>query len=239
MQEALGTLTESHIKIPPRSQLRTSPPELVREASAAMRPSHHSPWTPDRIADALAIVMLLALTLIAGLTFRDYGLGWDDYTHSEYGDLLLSLYGSGFTDTRALSFVNLYYYGGGFDMLAALAAKISPFTLFETRRLMGAAVGILGLAVTWRIGRRIGGPEHSDETHRHEKKRRPEKNQRDASKRRKHGEQNQRPASTECIHPITDPSRGRRASCESRGDHRSDPCRRKPVSRQINCQHDS
>ena len=24
-------------------------------------------------------------------TFRDYGLGWDDYTHSEYGDLLVRL----------------------------------------------------------------------------------------------------------------------------------------------------
>ena len=33
-----------------------------------------------------------------------------------------------------------------------------PFGLFETRRLLGAAVGILGLFVTWRIGRRIGGP---------------------------------------------------------------------------------
>ena len=33
-----------------------------------------------------------------------------------------------------------------------------PFSLFETRRLVGAAVGILGLFVTWRLGRRIGGP---------------------------------------------------------------------------------
>ncbi len=69
-----------------------------------------------------------------GITFRDYGLGWDDYTHSQYGDLLLKLYGSGFADTRALSFVNLYKYGGGFDMAAALAAKVLPFGLFETRR---------------------------------------------------------------------------------------------------------
>ena len=54
--------------------------------------------------------------------------------------------------------MNLYYYGGGFDLLAALAAKLLPFTLFETRRLVGAAVGILGLLLTWRIGRRLGGP---------------------------------------------------------------------------------
>ena len=42
--------------------------------------------------------------------------------------------------------------------LAALAAKVLPFGLFETRRLVGAAVGIIGLFVTWRIGRRLGGP---------------------------------------------------------------------------------
>jgi hypothetical protein len=92
------------------------------------------------------------------MTFRDYGLGWDDYAHSQYGELLLALYGSGFADQRALSFVNLYKYGGGFDMAAALAAKILPFDLFETRRLAGAAVGIIGLIATWRIGRRLGGP---------------------------------------------------------------------------------
>ena len=109
-------------------------------------------------ADRIAVFILAALALVAALTFRDYGLGWDDYTHSQYGDLLLKLYGSGFADTRALSFVNLYKYGGGFDMAAALAAKVLPFGLFETRRLVGAAVGIFGLFVTWRLGRRIGGP---------------------------------------------------------------------------------
>ncbi|MDP2298661.1 MAG: glycosyltransferase family 39 protein [Pseudolabrys sp.] len=109
-------------------------------------------------ADRAAIGVLIVVAAIAALTFRDYGLGWDDYTHSQYGDLLLALYGSGFADQRALSFVNLYKYGGGFDMAAALAAKVLPFDLFETRRLTGAAVGLVGLYVTWRMGRRLGGP---------------------------------------------------------------------------------
>jgi hypothetical protein len=110
------------------------------------------------LADYLAIAALVALAAIAAATFRDYGLGWDDYTHAQYGDLLLALYGSGFADRRAFDFVNLYMYGGGFDMLAALAAKILPFTLFEARRLIGAAAGLVGIIATWRIGRRIGGP---------------------------------------------------------------------------------
>jgi hypothetical protein len=126
----------------------------------AAKPIHLSSGaiTVARRLDALAIGVLVLTGFVAAATFRDYGLGWDDYTHSQYGDLLVSLYSSGFADKRALSFVNLYMYGGGFDLFAALAAKILPFGLFETRRLVGAAVGIVGLFVTWRLGRRLGGP---------------------------------------------------------------------------------
>jgi hypothetical protein len=120
----------------------------------------HNPRQPSAFmrADWVAVGVLCAVALVAAATFRDYGLGWDDYTHSQHGELLLKLYGSGFADARALSFVNLYKYGGGFDMAAALAAKVLPFDLFETRRLIGAAVGIVGLFATWRLGRRLGGP---------------------------------------------------------------------------------
>ncbi|MDC7788930.1 glycosyltransferase family 39 protein [Rhodoplanes sp. TEM] len=109
-------------------------------------------------ADIAAVVVLVVVCAVSLATFRDFGMGWDDYAHAEYGGLLLRLYGSGFTDRRALSFVNLYAYGGGFDMLAALAAKVLPFPIFETRRLVGAIIGIAGLAMTWRIARRLGGP---------------------------------------------------------------------------------
>src|SRR5579864_696019 len=123
--------------------------------SAVDTPSRRS---AERIFDDLAIMALVVVGLVASLTFRDYGLGWDDYTHAEYADLLLRMYGSGFKDTGALSFANLYMYGGGFDMAAALVHKIIPLELFETRRLLGAVVGIIGLATTWRLGRRVGGP---------------------------------------------------------------------------------
>jgi hypothetical protein len=123
--------------------------------SAIETPSRRS---VERTCDDLALAALAAVALVAGLTFRDYGLGWDDYTHAEYADLLLKMYGSGFKDTGALSFANLYMYGGGFDMAAALLHKVIPLELFETRRLLGAIVGLIGLAVTWRLGRRVGGP---------------------------------------------------------------------------------
>src|SRR6201747_656474 len=112
----------------------------------------------ERICDDLALAVLAAVALVAGLAFREYGRGWDDYTHAEYADLLLRMFGSGFTDTSALSFANLYMYGGGFDLAGALLHKVIPLELFETRRLLGAVVGVVGLAVTWRLGRRVGGP---------------------------------------------------------------------------------
>src|SRR5689334_11298610 len=123
--------------------------------SAIETPSRRS---VERTCDDFAFFVLALVSLIAGLTFRDYGLGWDDYTHAEYADLLLRMYGSGFKDTAALSFANLYMYGGGFDMAAALLHKLIPLELFETRRLVGAIVGVIGLAVTWRLARRVGGP---------------------------------------------------------------------------------
>src|SRR3954463_8597745 len=123
--------------------------------SAIDTPSRRS---VERTCDDLAIIVLAVVGLLASLTFRDYGLGWDDYTHAEYADLLLRMYGSGFKDTGALSFANLYMYGGGFDMAAALLHKVIPLELFETRRLLGAVVGVIGLGVTWRVSRRIAGP---------------------------------------------------------------------------------
>lgn len=116
------------------------------------------PSQDGRLADRLALALLAVAAVAALATFRDFGLGWDDYTHAEYGDLLVALYSSGFTDRRALSWVNLYEYGGGFDLAAALLAKVLPFGIFETRRLVGALVGLIGLVIVWRTARRVGGP---------------------------------------------------------------------------------
>jgi hypothetical protein len=139
-----------------------SPTKRVSDSASIERVLNTTGFPADGAAaihwfDALAIGVLAVVAATAALTFRDYGLGWDDYAHAQYGDLLVSLYASGFADKRAFSFVNLYIYGGGFDLLATLSAKVLPFDLFETRRLVGAVVGVVGLFVTWRLGRRLGG----------------------------------------------------------------------------------
>src|SRR3982074_1966125 len=108
----------------------------------------------ERTCDDLAIIVLAAVGLIASLTFRDYGLGWDDYTHAEYADLLLRMGGCAGRRTAALSFANLYMYGGGFDMAAALLHKVDALVGAATRLVRGTVAEMIGLAVTWRLGRR-------------------------------------------------------------------------------------
>ncbi len=113
---------------------------------------------PAALADRCTLVLIAVAGVLALFTFHDYGLGWDDFTHSQYGDLLYRYFESGLVFQRVFSFVNLYYYGGGFDVVASAIAKWFPVDVFAVRRLLGGIVGIVGLLIVWRTGRRIAGP---------------------------------------------------------------------------------
>ncbi|WP_454917654.1 ArnT family glycosyltransferase [Xanthobacter sediminis] len=113
---------------------------------------------PGAIADACSVVLLTLLAAIAALTFSDYGLGWDDFTHSQYGDLLYKYFASGLTQRKVFSFVNLYYYGGGFDLLSNTLSRVLPVDVFDIRRFLGGVVGMAGFVLVWRISRRLAGP---------------------------------------------------------------------------------
>ncbi len=111
-------------------------------------------WTWDRAAAAL----LVLVTLAVALTFRDYGVTWDEDVHNWYGVFVLQYYLSFFTDTRSLDWLNLYNYGAAFDTIAAALNLVSPFGTYETRHLLNGLVGVLGLAGCWKLGRCLGGP---------------------------------------------------------------------------------
>ena len=91
-------------------------------------------------------------------TFRDYGVTWDEPGLRTYGRMLVDWYASGFTDDRAFAFANLRYYGGAFDIVATLLEPLAPFEPYATRHLLGGLIGLAGLALTWRLARRLGGP---------------------------------------------------------------------------------
>jgi hypothetical protein len=106
----------------------------------------------------LAQVIRFVLLALIVFTFRDYGITWDEELQSQYGLAVVDYYRSLFTDLRFQEIFNLYLYGGAFDGVTSLIDQFTPFTLYETRHLINALVGLLGLWGTWRLGRLLAGP---------------------------------------------------------------------------------
>ena len=107
----------------------------------------------SRLSFGLAI---LAFVLVF-LTFRDYGVTWDEDAHNWYGNFVLDYYLSFFVDHNALHWRDLYNYGAIFDTLAAALNRVSPIGIYETRHLLNALVGILGLVGCCKLGHAMGG----------------------------------------------------------------------------------
>ena len=108
--------------------------------------------------DGLACILFGIVAIIALLTFQDYGVTWDEDGHNWYGVFVLNYYLSGFTDLRALHWMDFFNYGAVFDSIAAALNTVSPFGTYETRHLLNALVGVVGLVGTWKLGRVLGGP---------------------------------------------------------------------------------
>lgn len=114
---------------------------------------------PDTVPYALIAGAILVLALVGvAVTFRDFGITWDDYDQQVYGQELLDYYASGLRDTSAFTYVNLYFYGGLFDMLAAALVKVLPFGVYETRHLLGGLIGVAGLWGAFKLSKEIAGP---------------------------------------------------------------------------------
>jgi len=87
----------------------------------------------------------------------DAGSTWDEPSRAQYGDLIVRWFASGFHDTRATRFENLYLEGGLFEVVAQLLARLSPLGVFETRHLLIACVGLTGIVGTGLIASKVAG----------------------------------------------------------------------------------
>ena len=109
------------------------------------------------VYDDLARLALLAVAVMVLLTYQDYGITNDEEVQNVYGIKLLAFYTSFFSDRSAFDYIDLYRYGGLFDLVAALLNLVSPLGEYETRHLLGGLIGVLGLAGAWRLGLLVGG----------------------------------------------------------------------------------
>ena len=114
--------------------------------------------TRDDLFDRAAWLLIAALVVVMLLTFRDYAISNDEEVQHRYGELILSYYTSRMTDRSVFAFKNLYLYGGLFDVVAILLARVIPADIFAIRHVLCAIIGIGGIAAAWATARLIAGP---------------------------------------------------------------------------------
>src|SRR5579859_2061182 len=108
--------------------------------------------------DRASALLFVLLAVLVAATFGHYGNGFDAEVQDVYGGQIVSWYATLGADRSALNYIDLYYYGGLFDTLAALANHVSPWPHWATRHLLEAVSGLIGMAGAWRLARRLGGP---------------------------------------------------------------------------------
>ncbi|WP_065339737.1 hypothetical protein [Azoarcus olearius] len=133
------------------------------EARGAALAAPAGAWSSARLARLLSVALFGALVAYVLASFRQHGISNDEEVQHVYGRLLVDFYGSGFADRSAFAYKNLYLYGGLFDLIAAGLERVVPMNVWDLRHLLSAAFGILGMAGTWLLTRRVAalafGPE--------------------------------------------------------------------------------
>ena len=96
----------------------------------------------DRYWRGCTLALFGALFLYVAAGFDQHGISNDEPVQHTYGRLLLEFYRSGFTDLRAFHYVNLYLYGGLFDIIAAWLEPHSSLSVWDLRHLLTAGFGV-------------------------------------------------------------------------------------------------
>jgi hypothetical protein len=109
----------------------------------------------DRYWRGCTLALFGALFLYVAAGFDQHGISNDEPVQHTYGRLLLEFYRSGFTDLRAFHYVNLYLYGGLFDILAAWLEPHSSLSVWDLRHLLTAGFGVSAIYACYLTGKRL------------------------------------------------------------------------------------
>ncbi|MDT3684497.1 MAG: glycosyltransferase family 39 protein [Pseudorhodoplanes sp.] len=115
------------------------------------------PGLQERVYDYACGILVAGLLLLVTLTFRHYGISNDEEVQHRYGELIVAYYGSGFADRALFDYKNLYLYGGLFDVVAVLLAKLVPLDVYLLRHLLSGVIGVAGIGVAALTARLIAG----------------------------------------------------------------------------------
>ena len=107
----------------------------------------------------MVAALLIVLVGLALATYDSYAISNDEEVQQHYGELIVAYYTSGFTDQALFHYVNLYLYGGLFDIIAVLIERVLPFIdPYTVRHILCALIGIAGIGAAGATARLVAGP---------------------------------------------------------------------------------
>lgn len=110
------------------------------------------------VCDIATVALLAAVGLLVLFTFKDYAISNDEGVQHRYGELIVAYFASGFEDQRLFNFLNLYLYGGLFDIVAIGLSHVVAMDPYDLRHVLCALIGIGGIAAAAATARLIAGP---------------------------------------------------------------------------------
>lgn len=101
----------------------------------------------------LSLVLLFAMPYLSS----DYGITADEYVQKTYGDHVLSYFETDGVNGEALTYQNLYLYGGLFDYMTAWLHKhfFTSWDIYEMRHFFNALVGALLMIFTGLLAKTV------------------------------------------------------------------------------------
>jgi hypothetical protein len=147
----------------PQAEVTAEPQSEPRpEAAATPSRSRALQWIQwgtegRRLWVGLTWVGLTALLVLLVLHSTDAGVSYDENSQRHYGNLILDWFRSSFKDTNAMTFGDLYLYGGLFDAPVQWLVQFSPYGVYESRHILTAITALLGVVATWKMATAVAG----------------------------------------------------------------------------------
>ena len=124
-------------------------------------------WLYLRRYQVAAVCLFALVAAVIGLTFLDYGITWDEENRHRHGRIVVDHYRSllegrpgplARVSKALVGEAKVHLYGGVFDGLAAFVSQNWSLGVYETRHLLGALFGLLGVLGCWKLANLVGGP---------------------------------------------------------------------------------
>ena len=147
---ATWPIDQPHVTEMPVRTLRSAVARVCRRAYTGL--TARDPY------DVVALALLTALILLVVTTYHSYAISNDEEVQQRYGEMIVAYYTSGLSDNSLFHYLNLYLYGGLFDVVAVLIQHALPIAdIYTVRHLLCAFIGIGGVAAAWATARMMAG----------------------------------------------------------------------------------